>query len=335
MSGIIGSVYCIDFPNGKSYVGITRKIAVRRVCEHLKSTSTVGKAIRRFGKEQIAWRILQRTYSAPKLCALERTWIQRLGTRHPDGYNLTSGGQGVLDLCSPSERKRVENMRKTMATPEYKAKQVAIQQEVWTDAAKKVHSWRLKRVYRTTDLRQRLSIAHTGKKNTAEACRKIGVAMNRYYQENPGARVLQAERSRKMWRDPEARRKRKEWSKAYWAARPGQGVCPPEKREEAQRKSAAAKRTPEYRAKTSAKTKQKMQDPEARLKIAETLSIYGGCRFRKTQVLMNCRSDSLRLLKVWDKTPEVASFRELWFLGWCSRMISFCLSKGWLEQIDA
>ena len=55
----MGALYRLDFPNGKSYVGITAKTAAQRFSAHAYSAqkrgapTALGRAIRKYGAEAI------------------------------------------------------------------------------------------------------------------------------------------------------------------------------------------------------------------------------------------------------------------------------------------
>jgi len=101
----MGELYKLEFPNGKAYIGITKKTAVHRLNQH--------KTMLRGGKHTAlynAWR----KHCEPKLVVLaivedydlaetEIRAIKVFNTLVPNGYNMTEGGQTSPSL-SPSAK---------------------------------------------------------------------------------------------------------------------------------------------------------------------------------------------------------------------------------------
>lgn len=91
----MGVLYKLDFPNGKSYIGITKRTLQRRLREHFASSSKslVSTAIRKYGKERVSVSILFECATYQSLRHLEMLIIRQLNTRSPNGYNLSDGGE--------------------------------------------------------------------------------------------------------------------------------------------------------------------------------------------------------------------------------------------------
>lgn len=93
----------IDFPNGKSYVGITSFSAAERLAGHLYETARwgnkkyVGSALTKYAEQ---FTVTELVYSDDwkALCALEKQYIAHYKTKKPLGYNLTDGGDGSKGL---------------------------------------------------------------------------------------------------------------------------------------------------------------------------------------------------------------------------------------------
>lgn len=89
-------------PDEIRYVGKTSKGAVNRLKTHasesrnLKNNLPKSRWIRKHGEENIKTVELQTASEEGELAAMERKWIQRLGTFDSHrGLNLTEGGEGV------------------------------------------------------------------------------------------------------------------------------------------------------------------------------------------------------------------------------------------------
>lgn len=93
-----GCVYCLEFPNGKKYVGITTMLIPQyRLRYHSKRVgSLLGRAICKCGIDQVRFLILEQDLFWKELCILERYYIRKYKTRSPNGYNLTDGGEGII-----------------------------------------------------------------------------------------------------------------------------------------------------------------------------------------------------------------------------------------------
>lgn len=99
-----GSLYAVNFPNGKVYIGITRSPVIQRLWEH-KSMARRGKpgavyrAMRKHGIGSCEIRTLARA-SWEYLLKLEVRAIAAFNTKTPNGYNMTDGGEGITNLSA-------------------------------------------------------------------------------------------------------------------------------------------------------------------------------------------------------------------------------------------
>ena len=91
--------------SGKSYVGITRGELTCRVWKHLHATSLIGRALKKYGLVNFSIKIIDRATTWRELCWKEKLWILLSTSRHPHGYNLTDGGDGVRDSTGEIRRK--------------------------------------------------------------------------------------------------------------------------------------------------------------------------------------------------------------------------------------
>lgn len=79
--------------NKKKYVGQTTKSLHRRIIEHKHTNSLIGKAIKKYGEENFEKTIIEVSYEL--LNEEEIKKIAELNTIYPNGYNLTTGGEGI------------------------------------------------------------------------------------------------------------------------------------------------------------------------------------------------------------------------------------------------
>lgn len=83
--------------NGKKYVGKTTASLAKRWTQH-KSVSgckAVSAAIVKYGEESFSIEEIDAACSEKELNKREISWIKKLNTISPNGYNLTEGGEGA------------------------------------------------------------------------------------------------------------------------------------------------------------------------------------------------------------------------------------------------
>lgn len=169
---MIGCVYLLSFPNGKNYVGVRKDLDVeRRVSAHLKSKHSVGKALRKYGRETINVSILARSRSWKRLMLLERQYIRELGSKHPSGYNLTEGGEGSLGRKVSSRHRVVarnnmqQGLRRLWKDPKFRDRHSRRAREIlarlkndpqFRSAQRKAMSSRMKRLWKDPAYRARM-----------------------------------------------------------------------------------------------------------------------------------------------------------------------------------
>lgn len=112
----MGYVYLVtNTINGKQYVGKTMKSVERRWRSHCKGgdNTPIQNAIRKYGVESFTVETLYETNDENVLAKAEQICIEELGTRRPEGYNLTAGGEGVLGLKHTEETKKAMSVART------------------------------------------------------------------------------------------------------------------------------------------------------------------------------------------------------------------------------
>lgn len=95
---ICGVYRIIHTATGRGYVG--HSVDVRaRIGHHFtvrKSRSPIDCAIRKYGRSQFTWELLERCADKTHAAQREQYWIRHLETKAPRGFNLTDGGDGGL-----------------------------------------------------------------------------------------------------------------------------------------------------------------------------------------------------------------------------------------------
>lgn len=91
-------VYCLEFPSGKKYIGLTKYTLAHRIGGHCASVRAgekhaVHNAIRKYGRESIQASTLFEHEDYDKCKLQEQRLIKKFKTLYPGGYNLTTGGE--------------------------------------------------------------------------------------------------------------------------------------------------------------------------------------------------------------------------------------------------
>jgi len=97
--------------NDKIYIGQTKRDLSQRIAGHIKNDSHIGRALRKYGLESFIISVIDHADIKEILDEKERYWIKSLDSRDPNGYNLTDGGDGLIN---PSEetKKKMSNSQK-------------------------------------------------------------------------------------------------------------------------------------------------------------------------------------------------------------------------------
>lgn len=148
---IHGRIYVItNKTNGKQYVGQTTRSIPQRFREHLRLQAkcrALESALKKYGADVFSIEQVGDAYSQFELDEMEATFIGRLQTLAPGGYNLRNGGGGAgpmhpetralmkLNASSEAHHARFNAMKDS---PEVKAKQRAAMKRVWPEAAERM-----------------------------------------------------------------------------------------------------------------------------------------------------------------------------------------------------
>lgn len=149
--------------NGKQYVGITSVSIRRRWGAHVQGARkgeerAICRAIRKYGADAFEIKEAGSADTWESLCNKERELIAALKTLGPDGYNMTSGGDG---LFGPSDELRTRMSHKGWHHMIEALKKIGI--------ASKGHSV-------SPETRIKISKARAGKKLTLEHRAKLSAA---------------------------------------------------------------------------------------------------------------------------------------------------------------
>ncbi len=101
-----GYIYLlIDGTNDFEYVGQTRRSVELRFKEHLHEKTYIGNAMRAHGADMFVVAILKQCDTNEELDRWEKHFILSRGTKSPNGYNCTDGGNACTGLAPESHAK--------------------------------------------------------------------------------------------------------------------------------------------------------------------------------------------------------------------------------------
>lgn len=210
----------------KGYVGKTIGKLEYRKQSHFKAADggvwAFHCAIRKYGWDAFKWTILTEDDDDEFLCFMEQKWIKRIGTKSPNGYNLTDGGDGVVNP-SPDVRKRMrfnrlgektpeevrESLRKLWQDPEHRIKMINAHE----DQAERMRGKTYEEIYgvdRANEERTKRAITRSSslKEFFSKEENRIAqsVRLKEFFSKEEN-RIAQSERIKAAWADPEKRKR--------------------------------------------------------------------------------------------------------------------------------
>jgi predicted GIY-YIG superfamily endonuclease len=118
-------VYCLTFPDGKCYVGVSGKPKLR-IRQHQQRSEvgtqpSLNDAWKKNGEPELS--ILAETTSREAAFLLEKHFIKALNTKVPYGHNMTDGGRGIVGRSEESFRESGRKLSEKYRTdPEFREK---------------------------------------------------------------------------------------------------------------------------------------------------------------------------------------------------------------------
>ena len=98
------SVYCIESPIGKKYIGVSSD-PESRFATHSFRPSAIGNAIRKYGKGNMLHSIMAVFDSYDEAYIFEKYCISMMNTVTPFGYNIDGGGLGGKRIHESTKEK--------------------------------------------------------------------------------------------------------------------------------------------------------------------------------------------------------------------------------------
>ena len=98
--------------NGMTYVGQTKHSLDYRVAQHIYDNSTyIQKALNKYGLQSFDTSIIDIADTKEALDEKEKYWIRTLNCKAPYGYNLTDGGEGLLNPSQEVRNKIAQTLK--------------------------------------------------------------------------------------------------------------------------------------------------------------------------------------------------------------------------------
>jgi len=193
----MGCIYLVrNKVNMKGYIGCTNFTLERRRLEHEKSAGNGSKtafhrALRKYGPDAFEWKVIMKCEDENDLNESEIASIATLGTKTPNGYNMTDGGEGIIgyifsieDRWKMSQAQKGNQNAKGIRSVEAKQKMSEARKgkTLSVEIRRKISEAGRGRI-RSLESRKRTSNSMKGNQNTkglihsAETRRKISKAM--------------------------------------------------------------------------------------------------------------------------------------------------------------
>lgn len=242
-----GSIYKIQFPNGKHYIGLTTCSLEQRKRQHKHdakngNTKCLYNALRKYDMVDTFELVeIDTADTLEELCEKEIRYIIKYNSYYinENGYNMTYGGDGTTGYIYTDEdkQKMSEGINKHYENnPEARQKMREITKKYYQEhpEAGKEHSEKIKKYYKENpEARQKMSeikkkyyeenpevtqkMSEIKKKHfeNPEAKPKISDAVKKNLEENPELRKKISEAQKKRFKNPEARQKNSEAQKKF------------------------------------------------------------------------------------------------------------------------
>lgn len=336
----MGCLYKIDFPSGKSYIGITKKTAEERFEQHIReardnpNNRQVLSALNKYGYKNCQIKTLAISDDIKYLYDIECKAIAAFNTKAPNGYNLTKGGEGVLGADSESEKIRIRKMKKTMTSPEYIDNQRKIQKSLWTKDKINKRSSEVEKLWENEEYREKVTASHIGKPTSKKQKLAVSVASKKMWKK-PSFRKKFSKKMKKLWQTKAHREKVKKSKKEshYDHSLVMASLWKDEKFVKKVKDNRGKILTKSFRKKMSNKQKKVMKNKDLRDQIAFSMCKYKDNFFIKLKDSNPTRKDGL-VRSTWDLLPNNFSAMDAIKLGWLgSRHFDRSLASGWIKIV--
>ena len=267
-----GSIYKIQFPNGKHYIGLTTTSLEQRTKEHNScakngDTKCLYNALRKYNMvDSFELTEIDTADTLEELCEKEILYIQEYNSYYMDrnGYNMTFGGEGTNGYVYTEEdrQRNSKAQKKRFENPEERENLIISQKKYWEKPESiKKHCERMKKRFEDNpELAKEMSESQKKRFENPEEREKHCERMKQRFEDNPTLAKEHSERMKKRFGDnPELKEKMSQLQKEYWDN--------PESRQLiSEKKKKYYQDNPEARQKHSEALKKYYENPEARQK---------------------------------------------------------------------
>ena len=157
--------------NGKVYIGLTTKDLSKRIAGHIaENKSYIQKALNKYGLQSFAVSVIDSAESREILCEKERYWIQHYNCKAPNGYNLTDGGDGLINPSKVVRKKISRTLKKKHIVTK------GFTRRKHTEDSKRKTSETLKKTFSSPKMRKKMSDSRKGRVISEEQKQKISKA---------------------------------------------------------------------------------------------------------------------------------------------------------------
>ena len=241
----MGCIYFVtNLVNGKQYVGKTVKRLGARRNNHYSSVRKgkdgcrlFWRALRKYGFENFEWEEVYSNAANEDLNRLEIECIEWFGTKMPDGYNMTEGGEGTLGHKHSLEQNekigKANKGRKRSPETCKKISDIHREKKISLLTRAKISKSLLGRTHLTSlATREKIRKSNTGKRHTQETRKKISevqigrkqkleTIMKRINSEGfKNRKYVTSEKTKELLRkrnaDPEVKMKQRNARIKYW-----------------------------------------------------------------------------------------------------------------------
>lgn len=245
----MGCLYQLTSPGGKSYIGISSKSTEDRWAKHTehafgkRNAGALYAALRKYGVESFKVKTLVIADDWDYLCEIEKRAIVAFGTKSPNGYNITDGGEGTVGrIIDDEERSNISAGQKRRFENPDELEKLRKRTQAFSPELRQRIKEKATATMRTPEFRERASVKSKKQFSDPVMRKKLGDAVRAAV--TPEMRAIQSERMVKVMSDPERRKAVSDATKV--------GMRNPETA--AKVKAAAQRRSadPEWRARISA-----------------------------------------------------------------------------------
>lgn len=218
----MGALYLITSPSGKQYVGVTTWSAAERYAEHCRIARggrgyAVHRAIAKYGADSMKVETLAVSDDQQALLKMEIQAIKEYGTLHPNGYNLTAGGEGILGLADDARMRRAAAAKGRVISAEQREKnRLAAVQQMQRPGMRERLSAAAKARTVSPEQKQKVSATCKATHNTPEMRARISAATKAAFS-RPEILAKLSARSSERWSSADERAAHSRKIRAKWA----------------------------------------------------------------------------------------------------------------------